>query len=57
MAAKPVVQWSAIALGGVILLTVIFVLGYGLVAIPLLLLILAMFGGALLYWLAGEEDR
>lgn len=54
MVTRPIVQWAAIVSGGLVLLAIIFVLGYGMVALPILLLLLAMAGGALLYWIDGE---
>ncbi len=54
MVTRPVVQWATILSSGFVLLSIIFVLGYGMVALPLLLLFVAMAGGALLYWVDGE---
>ncbi len=54
MVTRPLVQWASIVMGGVVLLSVVFVLGYGLVALPLLFLLIAMIGGAVLYWWDGE---
>ncbi|HEV2129730.1 MAG TPA: hypothetical protein VGR27_01420 [Longimicrobiaceae bacterium] len=54
MVTRPLVQWASIAMGGVVLLSVVFVLGYGMVTLPLLFLLVAMIGGAVLYWKDGE---
>lgn len=48
--------WSRILVVGMALLGVFLAVGYGLIGVFLVVLLLAMGGGALLYWLDGESD-
>lgn len=54
MASTSVSPWLPVIVLGVVLLSVFLVLGYGLIGFALLFLLLAMAGGALLYWKDGE---
>jgi hypothetical protein len=49
--------WTRIVVVGLALLGVFLSIGYGLIGFFILFLLLAMGGGALLYWLDGEPDE
>lgn len=54
--AKQTSVWTRILLVGVALLAIFLSLGYGLIGLFFLFLLIAMGGGALLYWLDGESE-
>lgn len=46
--------WTRILLGGIALLGVLFAIGYGMMELVVVILLLAMGGGAVLYWLGRQ---
>jgi len=48
--------WTRILIVGVVLVAIFLSLGYGLIGLFFLFLLVAMGGGALLYWLDGESE-
>jgi hypothetical protein len=55
MLTRPIFLWSAILVSGFLLLSVFFVLGYGLILLPMLVIGLALMLGAVFYHFWGEE--
>lgn len=54
MTTRELSAWLSIVLVAGVLLVVFVTLGYWMIAVPLLVLLLAMAGGAILYWRDGE---
>jgi hypothetical protein len=57
ISAKQVSSWTRIVVSSLVLVGVFLAVGYGLIGIFLLVLLVAMGGGALLYWVDGESER
>jgi hypothetical protein len=57
ISAKQVSSWTRIVVSSLVLVGVFLAVGYGLIGIFLLFLLVAMGGGALLYWVDGESER
>jgi hypothetical protein len=57
MTRSDTLQWIAIATVAITLGGVFLSIGYGLIGLFALFILVAMGGGALLYWLDGESER
>jgi hypothetical protein len=57
MTRSDTLQWIAIAAVAITLGGVFLSIGYGLIGLFALFILVAMGGGALLYWLDGESER
>jgi hypothetical protein len=57
ISAQQVSSWTRIVVSSLVLVGVFLAVGYGLIGIFLLFLLVAMGGGALLYWVDGESER
>ncbi|HET8656687.1 MAG TPA: hypothetical protein VFL93_14290 [Longimicrobiaceae bacterium] len=57
MATRQLSIWTPIAVIGAVLFAVFLALGYGLIGLCFIIVLGAMAGGAILYWVDGESDR